>query len=524
MHASSYNVLLSLFLLSNQGFAQLQLQWQNQYNLLLDPYSIKYRVSNHGDIFIAGQQFQDTTGGVNVYKINPSGDLEWHYQFSGDSLLFPSLNDIYIDQDGKILLSGEVYRRFVVDIDVILDQASSSFTIQVDDNGTEDWIDIFTASDSSFVKGEKILKLDDTTYSVIILSELPLVRNLMIFHYGKNGELRSRTTIETDSTFSEIFQGIYSNEEEFLIPVLVRQEVGEYSVIRSYDFGGQFRDTFIVRPPHYFDLYSDLGKDQFYAALNLGLYGLSKLDQNGNHLWDYYIPKNLPENSFADKVNTLISNTQGIFVTGKHWGVSTGGDALTMKFDSDGDERWSYRYQNEDNATYESGNDMIQINNQVVVGGEQQMDSAGTSDFLLLVLSADSGELISKTVTDWGGDDKINKIIALDDHDFYVFGSSYTNDNEIVIQKYGLTTQQYDYQSVAFNLYPNPANETIYLESGDEIKTVSFYNLDGELISKFENINSDKFTLGLAPLNSGMFFCNVQLAKGFVRRKIAVIR
>lgn len=520
--------LFFLILLLNfpqNGISQLKLEWQNQYKLDLHPSSLIYRISDKQNIFIAGHDIHENAD-VHVFKFNSAGDQEWHYTYDGDSMLFENINDLLITSQEKVVLCGETFRRFDLEIDVVLDASSSAFIIQLNEHGEEEWVGNFNTRDTSFAAGKHISQIDDSLLVLLVKEDFVQGSQLLFNTYHQpDGKLESTKVLHSYSEINEVQIGIYENSGILYFPVLVIEDYWEYAVIRNYDLRGIILDTFIINPPHYFAFYSNMGEEQFFGALTVGLYGLSKLNRMGMHVWDYSIPKNLPENSFADRINRIISNARGIFTTGMHYGTSTKGDVLTKRFDANGSVLWSHRYQNENLATYESGNDMVQINNQVVIGGQQQADSAGFSDFLLMILDAEKGSLIEKKVTDFGGDDRITRIFPLNDHDFYVFGISNQSTETLVIQRYGLPTSIEESTPVSdLIVYPVPSNRSLYIYSTHPIGRVEIFDLNGNLVTQSSNFSELNLKIELDYLIPGSYYCKVYHPKGQEVRKFIVAR
>ncbi|GEM_PF-4612779 len=61
--------------------------------------------------------------------------------------------------------------------------------------------------------------------------------------------------------------------------------------------------------------------------------------------------------------------------------------------------------------------------------------------------------------------------------------------------------------------FPNPSNGKVFLESDEEIQSLSIYDLSGKLLDQFENINNTSFTLERA-YPKGMVFIQIQLESG----------
>ena len=82
-----------------------------------------------------------------------------------------------------------------------------------------------------------------------------------------------------------------------------------------------------------------------------------------------------------------------------------------------------------------------------------------------------------------------------------------------------------DYQGVDenivdnLNIYPNPANEFIHVETNCELQRIDVYDVTGKLM-----ISSTETEINVSDLESGIYFVNILTDKGCVTKKISVVR
>lgn len=65
----------------------------------------------------------------------------------------------------------------------------------------------------------------------------------------------------------------------------------------------------------------------------------------------------------------------------------------------------------------------------------------------------------------------------------------------------------------SFRMYPNPANNQVYVQADSEIQTLSIYNTLGALV-EVVNVNRESTTLNLEKYNSGIYFLNIKQIDG----------
>jgi hypothetical protein len=81
------------------------------------------------------------------------------------------------------------------------------------------------------------------------------------------------------------------------------------------------------------------------------------------------------------------------------------------------------------------------------------------------------------------------------------------------------TTGINEFNSFNFNLYPQPAKESIQIELNAELKSYSIYALNGQMIE--EKLNSNP-TISTAHLEKGIYILEVNSSKGILRRKMII--
>lgn len=71
-----------------------------------------------------------------------------------------------------------------------------------------------------------------------------------------------------------------------------------------------------------------------------------------------------------------------------------------------------------------------------------------------------------------------------------------------------------------FNVYPNPANGQLNIESESEISSIIIYDLNGKTVLKLNNINSNKTVVNIENLNPGIHVVKTITQKGEFTNKI----
>ena len=108
-------------------------------------------------------------------------------------------------------------------------------------------------------------------------------------------------------------------------------------------------------------------------------FGIIKYDTNGNELWSVFY--NGPD-SLADESRALTLDSWGnIYVTGTSEGATTDKDYATIKYDTNGNELWSARYNGPDSLADESRALVLDSSGNTYVTGISWASATGT-DFV----------------------------------------------------------------------------------------------------------------------------------------------
>ena len=68
-----------------------------------------------------------------------------------------------------------------------------------------------------------------------------------------------------------------------------------------------------------------------------------------------------------------------------------------------------------------------------------------------------------------------------------------------------------------FSIYPNPVSSTVTISnSTDKIKNIEIYNMVGELVADYQNVDNNKYMINIGSLQQGMYFTKVLLNNGTV--------
>jgi len=174
-----------------------------------------------------------------------------------------------------------------------------------------------------------------------------------------------------------------------------------------------------------------------YGNTSFGDYLTIKYDVNGDTVWvkSYEGP-----GTYVDcAVDMVIDNEGNVIVTGYSYGIGTGSDFCTVKYDHNGDTIWTTRYNNEDeNDTDDAYALTIDDLNNIYVTGCSNGGSTGL-DFVTIKYDSNGDTVWVRRYDGSGGDDEPYGIKVDGLYNVYVTGESMTEDND------------YDYLTIKYN-------------------------------------------------------------------------
>jgi len=93
-----------------------------------------------------------------------------------------------------------------------------------------------------------------------------------------------------------------------------------------------------------------------------------------------------------------------------------------------------------------------------------------------------------------------------------------------VLRLSGNTVGLYNYPDInkSIDVYPNPSDDIIYIQSENEFKSVMIYDVHGKLIYSDLNENNFKMQMDVSTLQKGMYIMNIETGEGISRKKIVV--
>ena len=78
-----------------------------------------------------------------------------------------------------------------------------------------------------------------------------------------------------------------------------------------------------------------------------------------------------------------------------------------------------------------------------------------------------------------------------------------------------------NFQAGVFQIYPNPSNDVVYVNSQYPIKNISITDINGRIIKTYQPTGTNKrIELSIATFKNGLYFLNINSNQGNVTQKI----
>ncbi len=469
----SQSIILFIFLLSS-AFSQINLDWAKYYHSDGTPSeeAKSFCYDNSGNVYVAGS-------GTSVYdkiiKYNPDGNLEWDLYFS---------------------------------------------------NGTPNKI-IYNGLDKFFVSGSNgLLKLDPQGNMVLVKSgnfvDVAMGQDNFIYAVSSasNQIITDKYTLDGTQVWSKIklhsqpggsfyalrfFQGVGNKINVF----------GRYNYVTlgflitgttytSYDTLGNLLADGNILVGSSKEIRDNFSNNNYFTGNNLQSIWQSEIVvwkiSSDNSILDT-IRYNGPGNS-RDDPNDIITDTFGnVFVACRSWGVAVNYDFVILKYNTDGNLIWEYRYNGSENS-YDSA-EKIKLDNSgnIYATGIVTLNSHGIQIYTVK-LSPD-GQLL------WS--DKFSRYNSITDSN-YVSDLQIDNSNNIylcgksrdsVSRKYDFLTVKYSQPTSIINKseilnkdyyiienYPNPFNPETKIKfdlPGKSDVSIDIFSSDGKKILELVN-------------------------------------
>ena len=381
-------------------------------------------VDGDGNVYLTGR----CTNGNDDYatmKLNSTGTVEWVEYYDGPASGDDHGNAITLDGMGNVYVTGFIDGGGVTFNDYMTIKYSNDgnllWTARFNGPGyyNDEAFDIAVGSDGSvYVTGTS-----DEDYATIKYNENG-VQQWVAFYDGPGGDTDYPYSVAVDDSGSVfVTGGSYGDDGHWDSATIKYDNDGIEQWVSRYNGSGDYHDYAV-------DLLLDGNGYIYITGQCVGLdseedYLTIKYNSNGVEEWTaVYDGPGIPGDNDDNALSIAVDDSGNVYVTGRSYGSGTADDYATIKYDSSGTEQWVSRY---NGSGYENDwgysiavDDMGCV---YVTGASYAFD--GTYDYATLKYNSDGIEQWAVTYNGPGDAYDHAKCIILDQEaNIYVTGFS----------------------------------------------------------------------------------------------------
>ena len=409
-------ILLLIFSCSEKAFSQLGFHWIDIQPGMINNVNANFSIAEDlsGNFYTTGFEYLSNYSDLKIIKFNSSGNILWMRSYNGSANLSDGGNSIAIDRANNVYISGYVTKT-PVNTDIVL--------LKYNPDGDLIWDKEFSGS----------ANLNDFGGSVVTDDSGNVFLSGNTSHTVSGSDI---TLIKYDSSGSFKWVKYYNSG----------LDTNDYDLKMKMDRNGNLCIA---------------GYNNNSTGNNTKTLAL-KFDHDGNLLWNRIY--NGPKNGFNTPHDFIVDRSDNMIITGCSPGIGSGVyDYITIKYDPDGEMKWLSRY-NQQGTYYDVANSLAEGSDGsiYVTGVSGILINQSTFDIVTIKYDSNGTQKWSAIYNGAGNNTDIgNKILIDENENVFVTGitSGQGTLKDIVIIKYDSAGNQNDLLN--FNSVNN-LNENIY--------------------------------------------------------------
>ncbi len=347
-------------------------QWIRKYNGPSDndDSGIAIALDNSGNVFVTGTVYNDTSrSDIIVLKYETNGNLLWSKTTGGTASYYDYVNDIAVDKDGNVYITGTVENN---------DTYNDIITLKYTSDGTKLWAKILDR-DESYDEGVAI---------AVAASGDVIITGITTFH----SSYEDFTTVKYDPNGNVLWQKVEdgtSHDTDAGLDLSLDKDGNTYVTGYTTNIGA--------------------GKD----------FTVIKYDVAGTRKW--IKTYNTLENEDDEARYLCLDDSANVYISGSAVNAGTKADITTIKYNNAGKQQWVASYSGKANGDDEAKGIVADKNGHVFVTGSAR--EGNTNDIVTISYNPDGTEY-SMTVYDGESQDTDDaSAIAIDNNAIYIAGA-----------------------------------------------------------------------------------------------------
>jgi len=382
-------------------------------------------------------------GEWKILKYDNSGMLLGEFSYEFPDKIDDDIKSFIVDSDDNIIAVGSTTTQYFSDGFDFYRIEKELMVVKFSTNGNVLWTYTKAGSEwsNNYLTGADV---DDNN-------------NIYITGTYTGSTTRDAISIMLDEDGNQLWEQVYPEVFPWIIKFIDgdiitvgRTGGGRNSNLHflKYDINGNLLSDNEIEDRYTLNYKFDKDKN-LYTYSPAGDYLIGKFNTDGDRLWAFEEPTNLPAGISAGGINDIIFDSDlNVYITGVHYGENYGdpenhtrGDILTIKLNALGQEVWRHRYENEGGYTQElSSNINILVDGSVIVTGNRYNEDRTDQNEVVYLVNP-NGELVWLIDYDSGFMNEDAGITSrVINNDLYVIGSTKDNNELIsfILKKYRL--------------------------------------------------------------------------------------
>ncbi|MDD2890823.1 MAG: SBBP repeat-containing protein [bacterium] len=531
-------ILFISFILPIQIFAQTEM-WVARYDKNHSEWANTIAVDKNGNVYVAG--FTSDSMTANDYatiKYNSSGDTMWTRIYNGTDNTDDEVRAMAIDDSGNVYVAGYSNGSGTYDDYVTIKYNSSGDTMWLRRyNGPGNGNDIVRAmtvdaSGNVYVTGTSIESGDSWSYNYATIKYNSSGAEQWVRRYDGPGNANDdATAIAVDENGNVYVTGESKGAgTEYDYATIKYNSSGDTMWTRRYNGTNNYYDrAHAIAVDNNGNVYVTGESDSDYTTI--------KYNNSGAEQWvrRYDGPGNT--NDYVTAI--AVDDNDNVYVTGESYGLTTGCDYATIKYNSSGNTMWTRRYTGSDN---DYGITMAVDNNGNVYVTGDSYDSLTAYDYATIKYNSSGDTMWTRRYNGTGNGDDYVLAMAVDNNGYvYVTGGSQSLGN------FDFLTIKYSTAGVEEKSNPTPPSTTLRVNQNPFSKstiityhlselttdhrpltTLCIYDLSGRCVKTL--VNGEKpagaysTTISSNDLKTGVYFLTLNANGTKTTKKLTIIR